>query len=156
MTESIARGHVSLPGLSGTVWFGAVFLDDQERDELFAELDANDVSVVWNLQEYRDSYEDERAHFKAVVWTPIPDYGAPEDRQVFVRDLDRVIALLRQGINVYVHCAAGHGRTGMALAAMLVRLGVPSRQALSQVQQAIGGPEVDEQEQFVETIEPAA
>jgi protein-tyrosine phosphatase len=156
MTESVARGHVSLPGLSGKVWFGAVFLDERERDELFAELDANDVSVVWNLQEYRNSYEDERAHFKAVIWTPIPDYGAPEDRQVFVRDLDRVIALLRQGISVYVHCAAGHGRTGMALAALLVRLGVPARQALSQVQEAIGGPEVAEQEEFVETIEPAA
>jgi protein-tyrosine phosphatase len=137
------------------VWFGAVFLDNQERDELFAELDENDVSVVWNLQEYADSYEQERVHFKAVVWTPIVDYGVPEDREAFVRDLDRVVALLQQGINVYVHCAAGRGRTGMALGAMLVRLGIPARDALSQVRQATGGPDTSEQEQFVASLEAA-
>jgi protein-tyrosine phosphatase len=139
----------------GRIWFGSVFLGDQEREQLFADLDCKEVSVVWNVQDDPESYEAERQHFKAALWTPIEDFSAPDDRDAFLRDLDRVIALLRAGRNLYLHCAAGHGRTGLALASILVRLGISARAALHQTQQATGGPETAEQEEFVESL-PAA
>ncbi|MBN1605845.1 MAG: dual specificity protein phosphatase family protein [Polyangiaceae bacterium] len=152
MTDTVARGQVQLPGMSGTLWFGALYVDSRERDDLFAELDAHGVKVVWNLQELGDSVHEEREHFKAVIWTPIPDFGIPEDSSKFERDLDRVIALLEGGNSVYVHCTAGHGRTGMALAAILVRRGVPARAALDQVREVVGGPDTAEQEAYVESL----
>jgi len=156
MADSVVAGGLSIPGMPGKIWFGSVFLGDYEREQLFADLDCKEVSVVWNVQDDRESYEEERQHFKAALWTPIEDFSAPDDRDAFLRDLDRAIALLGAGHNLYVHCAAGHGRTGLAIASILVRLGIPAREALHQTQQAMGGPETAEQEEFVASLPPAA
>jgi protein-tyrosine phosphatase len=154
VTDSIVAGELNIPGVAGTIYFGPVFLSDDERDALFADLDAKSVTTVWNVQDDQSSHDEEARHFKAAIWSPIDDFDLPDDREKFVRDLDRVLALLQAGQNVYVHCAAGHGRTGLALASILVRLGVPSRQALNQTHQATGGPETAEQEAFVESLQP--
>ena len=154
MTETIVRGEIELPQFPGKILYGPVFQTESEREQLFSELDASGVSVIWNLQERRDSYESEAQHFHAVVWTPVDDYSVPEDADAFVRDLDRVLALLRGGKHVYVHCMAGHGRTGLGLASLLVRLGAPPALALSQVHEVCGGPETEEQKGFVHGIEP--
>jgi protein-tyrosine phosphatase len=142
--------------MSGILWFGGTAIDAEERGALFAELDSNGVKVVWNLQELLETVAEERAHFKAVIWTPIPRSGVPSDRQGFLRDLDRILALLHGGTGVYVHGATGSDRTALVLAALLARLGVPAREALEQIQQVVGQTSSAERGAFVESIEPAA
>lgn len=155
-TDAIVRGEIELPQFTGKILYGPVFRTESEREQLFGELDARQVSVIWNLQELPDSCALEQQHFAAVVWTPVEDYAVPEDADAFVRDLDGVLDHLRAGHHVYVHCMAGHGRTGLGLASLLVRLGAPPALALSQVHEVCGGPETSDQQEFVHGIEAEA
>ncbi len=70
-----------------------------------------------------------------LVWhhLPIPDMGVPGAD--FARRLADagVLETLRRGERVLLHCAAGLGRTGMLAAKLLVALGVPADEAISQV-----------------------
>lgn len=55
---------------------------------------------------------------------PIPDYGIPDfGREVWINLANDVMALMDNGVNVYVGCVGGHGRTGLAVSilAALIR-----------------------------------
>ena len=148
------RGRLALPETSGEVWYGGLYEDAVDREQVFQELERNNVSIVWNLLDSGCDHQHERARFRHSLWTPIHDFSVPDDEQAFLRDLDQVIDWLDQGKNAYVHCYAGIGRTGMVLGALMVRLGVDTPGALMRVLKATGGPETNEQEQFVESIPP--
>ncbi len=49
---------------------------------------------------------------------------------------DAVVAALRRGEGVVVHCAGGTGRTGTVLGATLIRLGIPPADAVARIQAA--------------------
>src|SRR5881392_3632984 len=63
---------------------------------------------------------------------PIPDFGSPTPEQMnqFFNFVDREQA---EGNSIAVHCGAGYGRTGTALACYLVRKGQSPDEAIRQV-----------------------
>jgi hypothetical protein len=56
---------------------------------------------------------------------PIPDRGVPGSPAAFDSFLSPVVAILRAGGTVGVHCRAGIGRAGLTAACILVRAGIP-------------------------------
>ena len=79
------------------------------------------------------------------AWTPdadwqpvrerfaIPDVSVPGSLAAFSRQIEVVMARLRAGDTVAVHCWGGVGRTGLVTAALLVRHGWPVEEALAEV-----------------------
>lgn len=72
---------------------------------------------------------------------PIPDMRAPDWRFSLRWGYagPRLRRLLRAGGRLHIHCRAGLGRAGMIAARLLVELGVPSAEAISQVRAARPG-----------------
>lgn len=81
---------------------------------------------------------------------PIPDMGVPADRMAFRSVLDAVRDEVRVGRSVVVACLGGYGRTGTAVACLLVDAGLGGDQAIALVRAARPGTiERDPQEAFV-------
>ena len=87
-------GVLPLPEIPGQLWFGGLYEDAVDREQVFQELEHNGVSVIWNLLDSGRGCERERARFAHVIWTPIVDYDVPDDDEAFLRDLDQVIDCL--------------------------------------------------------------
>lgn len=66
---------------------------------------------------------------------PIVDHDLPESAGYMSRILDRIDEEIVAGRNVYVHCHAGIGRTGMTVACHLVRRGLGNEEALDRLQE---------------------
>jgi atypical dual specificity phosphatase len=84
------------------------------------------------------------------VSVPVPDMSPPSERQ-----FDHILATIKKanssGMGVALHCAAGFGRTGTALAAYFVAAGMSARDALRKVRELRpGSVETAEQELAVE------
>lgn len=66
------------------------------------------------------------------VHVPVPDMTAPTQEQ-----LEQIVSTIHKaseaGLGVAIHCTAGLGRTGTALAAYLVSLGKSAQEAIDQV-----------------------
>lgn len=85
---------------------------------------------------------------------PIVDLRTPDDDTVTAwrREGPQVLALLRSGGRIAVHCAAGLGRTGLVVAKLLVMLGATAEEAIAAVREARPGTiETRGQERFVRT-----
>jgi protein-tyrosine phosphatase len=54
-----------------------------------------------------------------VLRFPVPDFGVPDDPDAFAALVDDLLARLRRGEGIFVHCYAGQGRTGIVLACVL-------------------------------------
>jgi ADP-ribosylglycohydrolase/protein-tyrosine phosphatase len=88
---------------------------------------------------------------------PIPDMAAPgwqfERRWVYAGV--RLRRLLRRGGKVVIHCRVGLGRSGAIAARLMVELGMPPAEAISQVRRARPGAiHTSEQQRHVEAIRP--
>lgn len=79
----------------------------------------------------------------------IPDYGLPVDPNALNDTLDLVCNLLESGESVVIHCAAGHGRTGMISVLLLARAGVPIDDAFNTIRKAGSACDTNEQRTFV-------
>lgn len=80
---------------------------------------------------------------------PISEMSPPTFEQAD-RAVEFIAGCLRDGLQVYVHCYAGYGRTGAVLAAYLVSTGVGPFAAIARVRRARPGSiESPEQERFV-------
>ena len=85
-----------------------------------------------------------------VVRHPIPDRGVPADPAAFRATLDDVSARVRAGERVVVACRGGLGRTGTAVAALLVDGGAAPDEAIARVRAARPGTiEQQVQQRFV-------
>jgi protein-tyrosine phosphatase len=65
---------------------------------------------------------------------PLQDYGTPSHEKM-VEILDTIDAALSEGNNIYLHCLAGMGRTGMTVGCYLVRHGTSGGKALEKIQE---------------------
>jgi protein-tyrosine phosphatase len=146
MVSPLVKGEVPTP-FGGRLFFGRMWFD-YENSLMEKELAERKVELIFNLRENHGDFAgaQELCH-------KIEDHGIPEDKEKFVEDVEDVIESLKHGKNVFVHCFAGKGRTSLALAAILVRLGIPSEEALQQVQELARGPETEDQKKFVMTLE---
>ena len=84
---------------------------------------------------------------------PIPDYGVPKDIKGLVDLASRVVEKLRAGRKIVLHCAAGHGRTGMFAVMILLASGMSLESALEEVKGAGSSPETAEQRQLLQRLQ---
>ena len=91
------------------------------------------------------------------VWFPIPDLHAPSLERVRPF-LDELGGHVQAGRSLLMHCGAGIGRTGTMAAALLMHMGIPHEEALSNVASArpMAGPEVGAQTQLLALLESAS
>ena len=80
---------------------------------------------------------------------PMPNFGVPRDPQGFRTAVQDLASGLRAGHSVFLHCAAGIGRTGSTAACVLKALGVPLDDALEHVRAAGSNPQNAEQSGLV-------
>lgn len=53
---------------------------------------------------------------------PMIDQTSPKDHKQFVQQISTICGAILQGKKVYVHCAGGHGRTGVFVACLLATM----------------------------------
>lgn len=88
-----------------------------------------------------------------LVHVPVLDMAAPSPRQ-FETILDTIQRANKSGLGVAIHCAAGKGRTGTALAAYFVGQGLSAADAIEKVRGLRQGSiETTDQVQAVEEFE---
>jgi atypical dual specificity phosphatase len=83
------------------------------------------------------------------VHVPVPDMTPPTPRQLETI-LDTIDRAVRSGMGVAIHCSAGKGRTGTALATYFVTQGMTADDAIDKVRRLRkGSVETVEQEEAV-------
>jgi protein-tyrosine phosphatase len=85
---------------------------------------------------------------------PVPDMGVPADALAFRVFLLDLLSRLEAGESLYLHCLAGLGRTGTALACLFVLGGESPGTAVAAVRACYRPEAVErpEQRRFVETF----
>jgi len=90
------------------------------------------------------------------VWWPVHDLHAPsfDDAVVLIEEL---VARVRCGDHLLVHCGAGIGRAGTVAACVLIALGMDHDDALAHVarHRPMAGPEVGAQRDLVRALADA-
>ncbi|MGE4648039.1 MAG: protein-tyrosine phosphatase family protein [Arenicellales bacterium] len=85
---------------------------------------------------------------------PVKDLQAPTGGRPGTSFLDELLARLRGGDRVLLHCAAGLGRTGTLAARLLIASGCAAAGAIATVRQARPGAiESDAQEKFLLAVD---
>jgi protein-tyrosine phosphatase len=107
--------------------------------------------VIWNLAaELEFLAELEEKNAKKVMCAGITDYDIPTSKRAFIAQLNQVVTTLKDGGTVFIHCFGGHGRTGLALAAIKKCLDKMSgKDAIAFATKECDGPESDAQVEFV-------
>jgi protein-tyrosine phosphatase len=88
---------------------------------------------------------------------PIADRGVPPSAPAFDTFLAPLVARLRAGASIGVHCRAGIGRAGLTAACILVRAGIPYPLAFPAISRArrVKVPDTEQQESWVERFAAA-
>lgn len=147
--DQIIRGKLNLDNIPGKLFFGRIW-DRSETKEFTNQIQDNAIPIIWNLTTQED--QSIRYCFNiacAKIWSPIEDFSVPENKDAFLEKVDQVLTELKLGTNIYVHCLGGHGRTSIALCLVLIRLGIDNQEALRIVEGLTGGPETNEQIEYV-------
>ena len=86
-----------------------------------------------------------------LIDVPIDDFHAPEPFVAgrFWKAAKEVAERIENGGRVFVHCAAGVGRTGMFAVAVLMRQGHEYEEAYEEISAVGSGPEVPAQREFL-------
>lgn len=84
---------------------------------------------------------------------PIKDFATAENQSKFVGFIDELYQLLLAGENIVVHCYAGIGRTGLTIGSILIRHGVPAKDAMDLMSEARGRNMPQTQEQYEYLLE---
>lgn len=134
--------HVSTN--SGNLFIGSLM--DAREIHKYGKFD-----VIWNLaSELEFLVKDEAKYAESVLFANIIDYDVPSDLSSFSNQLNLIVDCLTNSGRVFIHCFGGHGRTGMALASVLVKLhNLSVDDALSHTKNICGGPDNEFQVEFV-------
>jgi protein-tyrosine phosphatase len=101
-----------------------------------------------------DLFERIQLHEMQSQWFPIQDFGTPTSMPDLVELVDLILATVKQGQTVVIHCRGGLGRSGLVVAACLVALGYSPEEAFGHIRQARpGSVETPEQEAYVYEFE---
>jgi len=155
--------EIPLPAVAGRLWLCGKHLVGPDPDAAMRRVDATLLVcltepheldarypqyVAWLEQHRRADGSPSRAE-----WFPVPDLHAPPlDR--YRPFLDLVVARLRAGDRVIVHCAAGIGRAGTTATAILLLLGAEPSDALAMVarHRPMAGPEAGAQQDVIDEL----
>ncbi len=120
-----------------------------------------DLTEAGELPPY-DIYLPGSVHY---VRKPIPDHGVPRANEHMAQIQAEIDAALARGRRVYVHCRAGIGRTGIAVACHLIGRGLSADAALVRLNELWQGnersrtwpdvPETDLQRDYILAWPPA-
>jgi protein-tyrosine phosphatase len=93
----------------------------------------------------------------AFITFPIEDFGVPASTARIVPVLQRIVAALRQGCSVGIHCNQSVGRSGLLASCVLVVLDFEPVEAFHVISKSRGTtvPETTEQRRWVEAATPA-
>lgn len=82
---------------------------------------------------------------------PIPDRSVPSNANDFLRSVERLAEMVRDGRSLAVHCRASIGRSSVLAVSVVVRLGGEANEAFIAVKSARGCsiPDTPEQRQWV-------
>jgi protein-tyrosine phosphatase len=82
---------------------------------------------------------------------PIPDRSVPSDAADFLRRVDQLAEMVKDGRSLGVHCLASIGRSSVLAVSVLVRLGLDPGEAFDAVESARGCsiPDTPDQRQWV-------
>ena len=91
------------------------------------------------------------------VGFPIEDFGVPASAARIAPVVQRIVAALRQGGSVGIHCNQSIGRSGLLASCVLVALDFEPVEAFHVISKSRGTsvPETAEQRRWVETAVPA-
>lgn len=136
------------PILDGLLYYGPAL--SHEVTNTIPKLD-----IIWSLLEGNGYYyEEDFKTNKKILNSPIEDYYIPLSIKKFDNDLQVICNYLQDKKTVYVHCYAGHGRTGIALACLFIKyLGYSAEEALKNTEKLCNGPEREVQKEFVRDYE---
>jgi len=111
--------------------------------------------VIWNLADELSFYvKDEALHTKKILFGGIEDFSTPSNPKFFKKQLMQVVRALKNNGKVLIHCLAGRGRTGLALACIKIYVdGYSPDDALDLSKQYCNGPESSIQKEFVRKID---
>jgi ADP-ribosyl-[dinitrogen reductase] hydrolase len=165
--KPLAEAYWVIPGkLLAGKYPGAKKLQDLER-RLGPILDAGfnafiDLTEAGEMPPY-EAYLPEGVVYRR---KPIGDHGVPRDAAYMGEILTELAELLDTGHRVYLHCRAGIGRTGTAVACHLIEQGLSPEAALLRLNELWLGsdrsdtwpevPETDEQRDFILAYAPSA
>ena len=88
---------------------------------------------------------------RGIWYLPISDFGIPTGpvAQHFTIGVS-AIAQVRDTAKIFIHCAAGIGRTGTFACSVLKKLGFSTRDAVTQIKLVGSGPETPNQKNYVQ------
>ena len=127
-TGPLFKGEINTD-CGGKIFFGRMW-DDEETGEFIRECGDRDISIIFSVME---SSHGNIGNIKE-MWYPISSFAEqPEEFITFTRN---VVAELKAGKNIFVHCLFGWSRTSIALEALLIELGMSEAKAASTVKAA--------------------
>lgn len=150
LPDGFTRGNLFLCSMPGRFECLEVFLQAIADSKIGHVLClVSDEEIARKSPDYLEAIRQDR--IPAKLWRhDITDYGIPKDPEGLGRTLDLVSSRLVDGESVVIHCAAGHGRTGVASTMLLARMGMPLDQAVDTIRRAGSGPDTPEQRRFLD------
>ena len=149
LPEEFTPGNLYLSSMPGRFEPLEVFLEEIAEASVTNVLClVSDVEIARKSPDYLTAIQGD--DLPATLWRfEIPDYGMPEN----VTELDQILDLLRKrldaGESLVIHCAYGHGRTGMVSTLLLTRMGMLLEKAAETVRLAGSSPDTAMQQEFL-------
>lgn len=116
------------------------------------EISQHKICCIFNLAaELSQISSIEKQFCPDVINGNIEDYDIPKDIELFYKQIQHVIELLKQDKSVLIHCNKGHGRTSMALACIVLILEKYTlHEAINKTKKIANGPGIISQIKFIE------